>query len=406
MDQREGQTQDRHKTAHGSSRGIRFRAEARYHKKPWEMTLYHDGTKTRSFHETEEDARKAKSKAERLKAKEGSRALSYDRDAHTEYSAAKAIVGRNTPLVPLLRKLAAAHGLTTERKTVGAAVEHLLEAKEKQGVAHRTLKELRSRLRAFATSFPEREMESITRNEIVDWLNGLGLAGRTVWNFYALVGALFNYAERRDWIDKNPMRKIDPEADLPKVRKGKVAVLTVEQAAATMRHIEEHAPKLIGWACVQYFTGIRDAEAERLRGEWIDPKEKRIVLPGWHIEGAAAPEGITKTRDDWVMDHLPEAFWAWVARYPKAFGKGRLAYPSNRAWTKIRDDLIEKEVFAVWPANGFRHSFATYHLSAYRDVSATSLILRHQNADRLWNSYLAKLVPPEVGLKYLSLQPV
>lgn len=379
--------------------------EPRYHSAPWQLTLYHNGGKTRTFHATFEDALRSKGKADRLRAKEGSRALSYDRAAQMEYEEAKRLVGKSTPLVPLLREVAHRRVNKIEPKLVGDTVEQFIAAKEAQGIAHRSLKDIRSRLRSFAADHKDRRMESIMGNEIVGWLNGLGLTGRTVWNYYATLSAFFAYADRRDWVPHSPMRKIDPDADLPKIRKGRVHILTPEQAEKVMRHIETHAPEFIGWACVQYFCGIRDAEAERIRGEWIDRKQRRIVLPGWHLEGEKAAEGITKTRDDWVMDHLPAAFWKWVECYPKAFKDGRLASPSNRAWCRIRDALIVAGVFQQWPPNGFRHSFATYHLSAYRDQSATSLLLRHQNADRLWNSYLAKLVPKPVGLRYLNLLP-
>ncbi len=385
------------------TKGIRLRNEPRYHLAPWQLALYFNAKETRSFHATEKDAIKAKGKADRLRATEGRSAVGFNREARSEYDEAKQLVGQEARLSDIVRRVLSSE--QRERRTVTEAVEHLLTAKQAQGVALPSLKEYRSRLRIFSASFGERQIDSLTRNEIVDWLNELALAPRTVWNFYAVLGSLFAYAERRDWIDKNPMRKIEPRVDLPKVRKGFVAILTVAQGKALMRYVERHAPQFIGWACVQYFCGIRDAEAERVRGEWIDATRKKIMLPGWVLEGGQ-DEGITKTRDDWVMDNLPEALWAWVARYPAAFAKGRLASPPNRQWENIRNALIKAGTFAKWPPNGLRHSFATYHLSAYRNPGATSLLLRHQNSNRLWSNYLAKLVDASVGLSYLSLLPL
>lgn len=162
-----------------------------------------------------------------------------------------------------------------------------------------------------------------------------------------------------------------------------------------MRHIESEYDWLIPWAALQYFTGLRDAESERMRCEWIDRKRRRIVLPA----------EITKTGDGWVMDSLPPAFWKWVDAYPSQFRRGPVVYPSNREWAKIRNNLIAAGVFEAWPANGFRHTFATMHLSAHRDQSATSLLLRHQNPRRLWRNYLRYLAPKAQGLKYFSLTP-
>lgn len=126
------------------------------------------------------------------------------------------------------------------------------------------------------------------------------------------------------------------------------------------------------------------------------------MLPGWHLEGAEmAP--ITKTRDDWVIDDIPDAFWKWIERHPVE--KGRLAVPSNNAWKRVVRDLAAATDLVKWPSNALRHGFATYHLSAYRDAARTSIIMRHQNSKKLWQTYVSTLVSRHDGLAYLSVLP-
>lgn len=225
-----------------------------------------------------------------------------------------------------------------------------------------------------------------------------------------------------NWCLVSPCDKIDLRADMPRKRQGRVEILTLSQGEAIMRQIETSESLYIAWACLQYFIGIRDAEAERFRGEWIQLKKRQVVVPGWFLDGddeRAIEEGVSKTRDERRLDKGPPAFWAWVERYPEAFSEGPIPYPSARAWARARDVVFPrgdnaaaagsasgKRVRTRWPKNGFRHSFATYHLSWLRSADETSFLLRHKNSKILWESYFAHFVPEATGRRYLALQPL
>lgn len=369
------------------------------------LTIYHGSGKSRTFHPSEAAAEKAKKVAVRLQKREGSRAFTYSREAQVEYEEAKKLIG-DVRLATIAREYAVRSAAGAERKSVTEAVEHYIKTKIKLGRSYKHVSDLKDRLRTFAASFPDRGLESITRNELLDWLLALQPAqsSRSVWNFFGALAALFRYAEKRDWLVVNPITKIDPKSDLPKKTKGAVEILTVKQGKAVMRKIEETEPRFIAWACIQYFLGIRASESDRFRGEWIRPAEKKIVVPGWHLEGKTK-EPVSKTRDDWVIHGAPAAFWRWVKRYPKSFRAGRLAHPRWEPWGELRDSLIKDKVFKKWPRNGFRASAATMHLSAYSDPGRTSLLLRHRNPERLHANYLAEIQDEEVGLEYLNLSP-
>ena len=107
-----------------------------------------------------------------------------------------------------------------------------------------------------------------------------------------------------------------------------------------------------------------------------------------------------------MIDKVPAAFWDWMERYPDAFSSGPIAYPNAPAWTRIRDAVVGAGHLGTWPRNGFRHSFATYHLSWLRDAQATSFILRHRSPQKLWDSYFARFVSRAEGKRYLSSQPL
>ena len=168
------------------------------------------------------------------------------------------------------------------------------------------MQDIRQRLSRFADAFCARDIETITRADVLGFVLGLKrddesgarrLAPRTLWNFYGLIASLFHHAHREGWVENNPCAKIDPDTDLPAKPKGMVEILTPQQGKAILRQIEQHEPLYVGWACLQYFLGVRDAEAERFRGEWLQRKERRVIIPGWNLNGDIA-EPVTKTRDD------------------------------------------------------------------------------------------------------------
>lgn len=396
--------------------GISFDSSPARHRAPWKLTLYHNGTKTRTFHATLEDAIKAKAKAGRLQQREGSRAFAFDRKAHVEFDEAKRIVGDEVSLTAIAKEYAQRKAAGIERKSLVSAVGIYLESKKTIGRSYKHYQDIKERLSLFASCFSDRMIDSLKSTEILEWLLSFkkdgGLAARSVWNYYGAVTSLFKFAERRGWLESSPIKRIDPKSDLPAKIKGKVQVLSINAAEAFVRLIESDYPEYIAWACIQYFLGVRDAETEKFRGEWVRPKGKEVRIPGWfwHEEPADSEtkeeaEAVAKTRDDWVIHDAPAAFWTWVRRYPEAFSEGPILCPSWKTWGRIRDGLIDDGHFKKWPHNGLRHSFATYHLSAYSDPGRTSLILRHQNSRKLYANYLAERVAAKKGLEYLSLRP-
>jgi hypothetical protein len=389
----------------GKIPGIRYRTEPRYHLRPYQLRLYHNNKETASFHKTEADAIEAKKKSDRLAKKEGTRALGYDRAAQLEYEEAKRILGPEVNLIELARQAAARAVRGHVAKKLSEAVTEFVDGKISLRRSRKHVQDLRQRLNRFRQAFPDRDVDTIQRNEILKFLGDLHLNSTTVWNFYGIIAAFFHHALRADWCVINPCAKINLKADMPERRKGRVEILTIAQGAAIMRQIELHEQLYIAWACLQYFLGVRDAEAERFRGEWIQRKTRRVTIPGWFLNGEDE-EPVAKTRDDWILDKVPPAFWDWVRRYPDAFSPGPLAYPSGRAWGRARDAVIAAGHFNRWPKNGFRHSFATYHLSWLRNADETSFLLRHRTPKKLWDSYFAYFVSPAQGRRYLSVKPL
>lgn len=388
-------------------RGISESSDPRRRNAPWQLTIYFNGKKRRTYHRTLTLARKAKASAQKTTRLAGTGAHSYDRRSHTEYEIAKQLVGKAS-LVDVAKFFAAhnADGAADAIATVTEAIAAFIATKDGLDRSERTVGDYESRLGLFAVAFGDRLVASLGRNEILDWLLALPGMARTKRNTLGAVRTFMRHAERRGWIIADPCRKIDRDSDLPTVKKSRVGILTIPEAHGFIRTIEANFPQFLHWALVKYFAGVRAAESHRFRGEWIDVEQKRIAIPGWFVDGAGKQQPGSKTRDDWIIDGIAPDFWAWMAKYPPP--TGQLASPANRRWKAIKKtlrDLPDPARIAQWPANALRHSFATYDLSAHRDQNATALKLRHQSARKLWSNYLAALIPAGQAAAYFNIKP-
>ncbi|RRJ97795.1 hypothetical protein Ga0100231_004880 [Opitutaceae bacterium TAV4] len=407
------------KTATILPRGITLVNDEAHRNAPYLLTTYATGQRKRTFHASLSDALKAKAASKRITRAHGIAALAYDRAAHSDVEAARGIIaktGHDVSMEDLAKFYAdrVAKKLTGDVPTVTRAIAQLAEMKT-EGIrrSHYHTDDLKYRLGVFEKAFGSRLISSFHRNEILDWLLGLKkrdgktrASGRSVKNFLSALHNLFGYFARRGVIDTNPCATIG-EDDLPSVETGKKGILKVEQGHALLRLIEERYPKLITWAVLRYFVSVRWAESQRFQSEWINAGARKIVIPGWFLDGEEKLQPGSKTRDDWVIDSLDPHFWKWIKAYPPK--PGPIESPRPRTWWTITGRLKKLEgagCLPAWPNNAWRHSFATYDLSAHRDQTRTSLILRHQSPRKLWSSYFASLVDRDVGLSYFAILPL
>lgn len=186
--------------------------------------------------------------------------------------------------------------------------------------------------------------------------------------------------ERRDFLPRE-LKKQKTVFSLADVRD----ILDVVQEEPAFR-------RFIPFFALQLFCGIRRAEAERMRWEWIDFERKEIRMPA----------EITKTGDEHIMRQpfLPETVFRWLSPFrPTVFTDAKILSPSTTMWAAITRRI------GKWERNGMRHTFATMHVSLHGDPAKTAVLLRHRNQQRLWQNYLARLVPEDEARAYFALSP-
>lgn len=382
----------------------------------FQLTYYPNGKRKRTIFETYTKALDEWTAHQSKVRQHGKASAQYDREAHLEFLEAKRIIreaiDKDVHLSEVAREwLRLRKSNEDAPETVNEAIQLFRSTKDSLNRSKRHKSDLKSRLDNYAESFGKRPLKSISGNETLVWLLTLKVeknnetvkaAPRTIWNYFNTLSNFWNYCDRRKWIDESPTKSI-LEDDLPTVPKAPNPILTVDQTQVLMNYVEKHCPRHATWFAIQLFLGFRKAEANRFKYEWIDREQKRVVIPGWFFDENGEAQQGSKTQDDWAIHDIEPNFWKWFDKYGEESGK--VPYPFQKEWHRIRDHLIKETELEKWPDNGARNSFCTYHISAFKNPNRTALILKHSNSRTLHNKYLATLATEEIGRSYFKISP-
>ena len=270
------------------------------------------------------------------------------------------------------------------KSTPSEAIQKFLETKIGK-IAKSSLKSLQSRLKSFERQFES--WEDATPINIQQWLLGRG-ASQSIYHHFVLLKEFYSFCIRREYISVNSMAKIHT-SDLPKIISKDPKFFTVDETKAFFEFIKLRYPEYTRWFAVAFFTGIRRAELNRLEISMFDFARKEILLH----------KSITKTGDTWLMSGLPSNLWTWLEEDASPWKD----LPENEFENITRH--LKEDTGIKWHHNTARHSFATYHLSLYRETQKTSLLLRHRNGATLWQHYLGGLASEDMARKYFSIEP-
>jgi integrase len=79
--------------------------------------------------------------------------------------------------------------------------------------------------------------------------------------------------------------------------------------------------------------------------------------------------------------------------------------PSEMIWRTRLASALKASGIEEWPHNAPRHSFASYHLAAFKDSAALALEMGHGSTKMIFEHYRA-LVTPKKGKAFWSIVPV
>jgi integrase len=261
------------------------------------------------------------------------------------------------------------------------------ETAETDGVSHRYLLDLKSRLGRFAEDFGSHSVAAITAKEIDSWLRGLakrkdsekklGAVSRNT--FRRRLNTFFNYCKGQGWLKDVPMpektRRVKEETA------EEVSILTVEELT---RLLKAASPETLAYWAIAAFAGVRASELERL--QWADVNHDHILIRARDA----------KTRSRRAVDIEPTlAAWLAVCRR----GKGKVAPLGLRG--RLLADRGRAGLLKGWKPNCCRHSYGSYYLAKVQDINKTAYQMG--NSPAIVEAHYKQVVAPAVAELYWSI---
>jgi integrase len=272
---------------------------------------------------------------------------------------------------------------------VDALVDDYLRALERGRLSAKHLGDVRRRLGRFREAFSGRPVRTISARELEEWVHGLHVNGnapaaQTIVNWRSTLNAFFGWALRRKLVDFNPASAVSK----PKVVRESPAIWTPEDLGKLLGGAPaELAPAIALGA----FAGLRTAELLRLN--WNEINLDRGLIEVKADKAKSARRRLVKVEPNLA---------AWLA--PHCSKSGGLVW--SIGWRSYHEATaqLSRELGLVWPENGLRHSFASYHLAHFQSAETLALQMGHTSARMIFDHY-RELVSPQDAARYWEIQP-
>ena len=92
---------------------------------------------------------------------------------------------------------------------VSVAATDYQESKRRAKLSERHLDDIRRRLGRFVAAFGNRPIKGVVAGEIEAWLHELAFSPQSINNYRGIVRAFFEYALKRELVEKNPVTSVD-----------------------------------------------------------------------------------------------------------------------------------------------------------------------------------------------------
>lgn len=288
--------------------------------------------------------------------------------------------------------------------SVAEAVEEYQAAHDHWSQSYATTQT--SRGRKLAESFGERQLASITANEITKHLTET-TGGPDAWNLAVrLLRSFWRWSAKppREWCKTEPVDHLETK----RTEAGEIGVLNAREVKALFSTAEAHFPDAIPALAISIFTGMRQAELGRLSPEDIT------------TEGITVPAASAKTKRRRYIN-MPPSLAAWLKAYPisetvippnwtrKQKAIRRLA--GWRVWSDLVPQIDPSQKPAAptklppWPENAIRHTNASVLLATGATVETLSFEFGHVGGSEMLRRHYAGVMPRKEAVAILSIGP-
>ena len=186
----------------------------------------------------------------------------------------------------------------------------------------------------------------------------------------AMLHGLFEFALRREWCDKNPIKRIKRK----KVIEREILPLKLAETRRLIKTAQLESPSCGVVAALLVYTGIRPREVRRLTWRDIDTEEKTITVRSQ----CSKTGGVRQVEIPPVLNRL------LISR--KSQNSSHIC-PTDwqRRWRKIRDNSGFR---GRWVQDILRHTYASFHAKRYADLPRLQLNMGHRDQSLLRSRYV------------------
>ena len=217
----------------------------------------------------------------------------------------------------------------------------------------------------------KRNFSELSVSECEEWLNAAFHTNPQFNKARTMLHGLFEFALRREWCDKNPIKRIERK----KVVEKEIQPLKLTETKRLIKNAQRESPVYAVVAALLVYTGIRPREVRRLTWRDIDTEEKTITVRSQ----CSKTGGVRQVEIPPVLNRV-------LIAHSSELKEGKIC-PTDwqRRWRKIRDNSGFR---GRWVQDVLRHTYASFHAKNYADLPRLQLNMGHRDLSLLRSRYV------------------
>ena len=252
-----------------------------------------------------------------------------------------------------------------------------LYLKSKQHLRPDSIRDIRcigNRLLRTKPEFGERNFSELSVSECEEWLNAAFHTNPQFNKARTMLHGLFEFAIRREWCDKNPIKRIERR----KVIEKEIQPLKLSETKRLITTAQRESPNCAVAAALLIYAGIRPREVRRLTWRDIDTEEKTITVRSQ----CSKTGGVRQVEIPPILNRL-------LIAHSRKLKEEKICPPNwQRRWRKIRDNSGFR---GRWVCDVLRHTYASFHAKNYADLPRLQLNMGHRDLSLLRSRYVNML---------------
>jgi integrase len=306
-------------------------------------------------------------------------------------------IGSLDQLPAVLDHWLATKGASINKTFVKDLRDQFLTMKEGETDNPRTLHDINSRVRMFVHQFGFRTVDSITVQEVRDYLNKLA-RGYSRRNAYKWLSLAFEFAKEQRMLTENPFEMIDR----PEPGRGEPGIITPEEFQKLLTVADEKFPKLVPFLACAGLAGLRTSE---LVGMYIQDEilqwpdvlfDRQLIV----IRGEVAKQTRRVSGDRRFVPMEP-ALETWLLPHRKAEGP---VVEFVESWLRKQLRRLYVAADVQPPDNALRHSFASYWLARTGAEGVGKLAIRMGNSEAITKRHYVESLAPGDGDNWFAIR--